>query len=221
MIPPKHNAEFVAQMEDVLDIYQRPYTPESPVVCMDEQPTQLIRETHPKLPAEPGKPERRDFEYERNGTVTSFMFTETLAGWRKVKIRKQRTAIDWAHEIQELLDVDYPDAKLVVLICDNLNTHCVASLYKTFPPEEARRLVKRLEIHHTPKHGSWLNVAEIELSAFTRQCLNRRLPTEEILRRESKTWFTKRNEKQKSVDWHFTAKDARIKLKHLYPQIKA
>jgi len=208
-------------MEDVLAVYARPYNKKYPVVCMDEQPTQLIKETRPKISAAPGKPERRDYEYERNGTAANFMFTEALAGWRKVKVREQRTAIDWASEINELLEVDYPDAKKVVLICDNLNTHDTASLYKSFAPEEARKLAERLEIHYTPKHGSWLNVAEIELSAFTRQCLARRIPTIEILRSEAESWYSTRNIKQKSVDWQFTTDKARIKLKRLYPQFQS
>ncbi len=208
-------------MEDVLTVYARPYDPEYPVVCMDEQPTQLLKETRQKVPVAPGKPEREDYEYERNGTAANFMFTETLACWRKVKVRKQRTAIDWANEIDELLDVDYPNAKKVVLVNDNLNTHNIASLYKAFPPEKARKMVERLEIHYTPKHGSWLNVAEIELSVFTRQCLARRIPDIEILRSEAKSWYTKRNDNQKSVDWQFKTEDARIKLKRLYPQIQS
>ena len=207
-------------MEDVLEVYARPFDPKYPVVCMDEQPTQLLKETRRRISAVPGKPEREDYEYERNGTAANFMFTETLAGWRKVNVREQRTAIDWASEIRELLEVDYPDAKKVVLVNDNLNTHTIASLYKAFPPEMARKMVERLEIHYTPKHGSWLNVAEIELSAFTRQCLARRIPEIEILRSEAKAWYTTRNEKQKSVDWQFRTADARIKLNRLYPQIQ-
>lgn len=208
-------------MEDVLEVYARPLDPEYPVVCMDEQPTQLLKETRRKISASPGKPEREDYEYERNGTAANFMFTEALAGWRKVKVREQRTAIDWANEIRELLEVDYPDAKKVVLVCDNLNTHNIASLYKTFLPDKARKMAERMEIHYTPKHGSWLNVAEIELSAFTRQCLSRRIPTIEVLRSEAASWYTTRNAKQKSVDWQFRTENARIKLKRLYPQIQS
>ena len=221
MIPPKQNAAFVANMEDVLKVYERPYNEQFPVVCMDEQPTQLIKETRRKLAVEPGKPERVDYEYERNGTATNFMFTEPLAGWRKVNVRLRKTAVDWAEEIKELLDEDYPDVEKVVLICDNLNTHKVASFYEAFEPKEARRLFERLEIHHTPKHGSWLNVAEIELSVFTKQCLDRRIPDIEILRQEAKAWYGRRNVSQKSVDWQFTTEDARIKLKKLYPQIQS
>jgi hypothetical protein len=221
VIPPKQNAAFVANMEDVLKVYERPYNEQFPVVCMDEQPTQLIKETRRKLAVEPGKPERVDYEYERNGTATNFMFTEPLAGWRKVNVRLRKTAVDWADEIKELLDEDYPNVEKVVLICDNLNTHKVASFYEAFEPKEARRLFERLEIHYTPKHGSWLNVAEIELSVFTKQCLDRRIPDMEILRQEAKAWYGRRNVSQKSVDWQFTTEDARIKLKKLYPQIQS
>lgn len=220
MIPPKQNAEFVAGMEDVLEIYKKPYDPVFPVVCMDEQPTQLLKETRTPIPAEPSKAERYDYEYERNGTAVNFMFTEPLAGWRKVNIRKRKTGVDWAHEIKELLDTEFPEARKVILICDNLNTHKPASLYKAFPPEEARRLLNRLEIHYTPKHGSWLNIAEIELSVFTQQCLDRRIPNFQTLNEEAKTWEQERNAGQKSVDWHFTTDDARIRLKRLYPQIQ-
>ena len=220
MIPPEKNADFVAHMEDVLEVYTRAFNPDRPAICMDEQPTQLIKETRRKIPAKPGCPERFDYEYERNGTAVNFMFTEPLAGWRKVNVRERKTAIDWAHEIKELLDVDYPKAKKVVLICDNLNTHKLASLYEAFEPKEARRLVERLEIHYTPKHGSWLNIAEIELSVFTRQCLDRRIPDKETLRTEAKHWYRQRNTKQKSVDWQFTTEDARVKLKRLYPHIQ-
>lgn len=220
VIPPKHNAEFIAHMEDVLDVYQRPYDPDYPVICMDEQPTQLIKETRKKIEAEPGKVERIDYEYERNGTANNFMFTEPLGGWRKVTIRRRRTAIDWAKEMKELLDVDYPEARKILLVCDNLNTHKTASFYEAFEPAEARRLIKWLEIHYTPKHGSWLNIAEIELNVLTRQCLRRRIPDLETLENETKAWYCERNQKQKSVDWQFTTDDARVKLKKLYPQIQ-
>ncbi len=160
-------------MEDVLEIYKRPYNPAIPVVCMDEQPTQLIKETRKQIAVVPGKAERVDYEYERNDTAVNFMFTEPLGSWRKVNVRQRKTAIDWAYEMKELLDDDYADAKKVILVMDNLNTHKVASFYEAFEPKEARRLVERLEIHYTPKHGSWLNVAEIELSIFTKQCLDR------------------------------------------------
>ena len=205
-------------MEDVLDIYERPYDPRFPVVCMDEQPVQLIGETRNLLPIEPGQPERYDYEYRRNGTAVNFMFTEPLASWRKVSVRQTKTMIDWAQEIRELLDVDYADAEKVILVCDNLNTHKIPSLYVAFEPQEAKRLRDRLEMHFTPKHGSWLNIAEIELSLLTRQCLRQRVPDMETLQREAQAWYEKRNENQKSVDWQFTCEDARVRLKRLYPQ---
>ena len=208
-------------MEDVLEVYKRPYDPDYPVVCMDEQPTQLIKETRRIIEAAPGRVERVDYEYERNGTANNFMFNEPLGGWRKVNVRERKTMIDWAHEIKELLDEDYPEVKKVVLIMDNLNTHKPASLYEAFEPREARRLTERLEIHFTPKHGSWLNVAECELSVFTKQCLDRRIPDIETLRDEAREWYRERNRLQKSVDWQFTTNDARIKLKRLYPQIES
>jgi len=220
VIPPEQDGDFVACMEDVLEVYRRPYDPAFPVVCMDEQPTQLIRETRLKRPVEPGRPERVDYEYERNGTAANFLFTEPLGGWRKVNVRERRTRRDWAQEIRGLLDVDYPDAQRVVLVCDNLNTHTPGSLYEAFEPAEARRLAERLEIHYTPKHGSWLNIAEIELSVFTRQCLDRRIPDVSALRSETMHWYIRRNTDQKSVDWQFTTDTARIKLKRLYPQIQ-
>ena len=206
-------------MEDVLEIYKRPYNSSVPVICMDEQPTQLIKETRKEIAAEPGKPQRVDYEYERNGTAVNFMFTEPLGSWRKVSVRERKRAIDWAYEIRELLNEDYPEAEKVILVCDNLNTHSIASFYEAFEPKQARQLVERLEIHYTPKHGSWLNVAEIELSVFTKQCLERRIADIGKLREESKAWYCERNDKQKSVDWQFTTQDARIKLKRLYPQI--
>lgn len=220
MIPPKQNADFVAHMEDVLEVYHRPYDPDYPQVCMDEQPVQLIKETRQKIECQPGQVERIDYEYERNGTAVNFMFVEPLKGWRKVSIRQSKTAIDWAEEMKVLLDVDYPEAKKVILVCDNLNTHKIASFYEAFDPQEARRLINRLEIHYTPKHGSWLNIAEIELSALTRQCLNRRIPDLPTLIEETKAWNQKRNDKQKGVDWQFKTDDARIRLKRLYPQFQ-
>lgn len=206
-------------MEDVLEVYRRPYDPRRPVVCLDEQPTQLIKETRQVIPAQPGQPERYDYEYERAATAVNFMLTEPLGGWRKVTVRETKTAIDLAQEIKELLDVDDPDAERVVLIWDNLNTHTPASLYKAFEPAEARRLLDRLEIHYTPKHGSWLDVAEIELSVFTKQCLSRRIADIETLRTEATAWAEARNAAQIGVDWQFTTDQARIKLKHLYPQV--
>jgi hypothetical protein len=207
-------------MEQVLELYHLPYNPQRPLVCMDEQPVQLIKETRQPLPAAPGKPEKVDYEYERNGTANIFMFTEPLQGTRHVSVTEHRTAVDWAHEIRDLLEVSYPEAERVRLVCDNLNTHEIGSLYEAFPPEKARELVKRLEIYHTPKHGSWLNIAEIELSALTGQCLDRRIPDIEILRTETSAWEQRRNERHQSVDWQFTTQNARIKLKRLYPQIQ-
>jgi len=207
-------------MEDVLEVYRRPFDPAYPKVNMDEQPIQLVKETRQAIAASPGTPERIDYEYERNGTAANFIFTEPLAGWRKVNVRERKTAVDWAHEIRELLEVDYPLATKVILVCDNLNTHAPASLYKAFEPSVARRLLERLEIHYTPKHGSWLNIAEIELSVLTKQCLNRRMPDLETLRSETAQWARQRNAKQKSVDWQFNTDQARIKLKRLYPKIE-
>jgi hypothetical protein len=219
VIPPEQDAEFVARMEDILEVYRRPYDPKRPVVCLDEQPTQLVGETRRPSPVQPGQPARYDYEYERLGSATNFMLTEPLGGWRKVNVRETKTAIDLAQEIKELLDVDYPDAEVIVLIWDNLNTHTPASLYKAFEPAEARRLLERLEIHYTPKHGSWLDVAEIELSVFTKQCLARRIDDIETLRSEAKAWADARNAAQTGVNWQFTNEQARIKLKHLYPQV--
>lgn len=207
-------------MEDILDLYCLPYDPNIPLVCMDEQPRQLIKEKRTPLPVKPGSPQRVDYEYERNGTANVFLFTEPLAGWRHVNVREHRTGVDWAQEIEELLEAHYPQASLVRLVCDNLNTHKIGSLYETFGPTKARRLARRLDIHYTPNHGSWLNIAEIELSALSGQCLKRRIPDMPALRRETHSWEQTRNEKQKGVDWQFTTSDARIKLKNLYPHIQ-
>ena len=184
---------------------------------MDEQPIQMVKETRETLPCEPGKPQRYDYEYERAGTANTFMFAEPLAGKRHVSVRERRTAVDWATEIKNMLDNLYPEAEKVVLVMDNLNTHKIASLYKAFPPEEAKRLAERLEIHHTPKHGSWLNIAEIELSVMTQQCLNRYIPDIEFLSEQIKAWKDERNQKTAKVDWQFSNDTARIKLKRLYP----
>ena len=205
-------------MEDILDLYHRPYDPEIRLICMDEKPVQLLGDSRESLPATPQYPPRYDYEYTRNGTASIFLFNEPLIGWRKVNPRKQRTKVDWAHEVRELLETDYPDARKIILVCDNLNTHTIGAFYAAFPPEEASKLVKRLEIHHTPKHGSWLNIAEIELSALSRQCLDRRLDDLDLLVKETKKWETSRNHNQKPVDWQFTSENARIKLKRLYPQ---
>ena len=208
----------MAAMEDVLDVYCRPFDPRYPVVNIDEQPFQRLANTRELLPVKPGQPEREDYEYERNGTASIFLFTDALAKWRRVSVRERRTAIDWAEEMRKLLEEDYPNAEKVILVCDNLNTHNVASFYKAFSPDHARCLVRKLEIHFTPKHGSWLNIAECELSALTRQCLNRRIPDLAMLSKEAEAWEHKRNRSQKGVDWRFTTKDARIKLKSLYPK---
>lgn len=207
-------------MEDVVDVYCRPSHPEKPVVCMDEQPVQLVKEVRLPLPARSGKPVRHDYEYERNGRADIFLFTEPLGGWRKVNVRCQRTAVDWAAEIKELLPIAYPAPLIVTLICDNLNTHTGASLYEAYPAEEARGVAKRLDIHYTPKHGSWLNVAECELSVLTKQGLAQRIPDIPALQAVTKGWEVDRNGKQKGVDWQFTTRDARIKLNRLYPIIQ-
>ncbi len=219
-IPPTANAAFVADMENVLDTYQRPYAPEQPVVCMDETTKQLVGETRAPLPGKPGRPTCYDYEYERKGTANVFMFVEALAGWRQVDVTDQRTRLDWAFAVRELLNSRYAAAKRVTLVMDNLNTHSTASLYEAFPPAEARQLAKRLEIIHTPKHGSWLNIAEIELSALTRQCLDRRIAAKQPLIREVKAWEKRRNQNQTTVDWQFKTVDARIKLKRLYPKVQ-
>ena len=219
VIPPEQNAEFVAHMENILDIYHQPFDPKHPVICMDEQPIQLIKETRIPKPAKPGRPECIDYEYERNGTANIFLFTEPLTGWRQVIVTERRTAIDWAQVIQHLLTEEYGDCESITLVCDQLNTHKYSSLYKAFEPSTARSLAKRVQIHHTPKHGSWLNIAENELSALSRQCLDRRLPDRDTLERETTAWYVNRNQKQKSVDWQFTTEDARLHLKRLYPKI--
>jgi len=221
VIPPAQSGTFVAHMEDILELYHMPYDPQVPLVCMDEQPVQLIKETRQPLPAQHGPPERYDYEYERNGTATIFMFTEPLRGVRTVSVRERKTAIDWATEVQQLLETQYPEADRIRLVCDNLNTHGLGALYEAFPPEQARALAARLEMHHTPKHGSWLNIAEIELSALTLQCLDRRMPDMATLRAETKQWEQRRNASQKGVDWQFSTYDARIKLRRLYPQIQS
>lgn len=207
-------------MENVLEVYRRPYSPDEPVVCMDETSKQLVAETRVPRPAASGRARRVDYEYERCGTANLFMFTEPLGGWRHVAVTDRRTKTDWAQQIRELLDVFYPDAKRVTLVMDNLNTHRLASLYEAFEPVEARRLTERLEVVYTPKHGSWLNIAEIELNVLARQCLSRRIGDKRILQREVAAWETDRNQSQTGVDWQFTTADARIKLKRLYPQVQ-
>lgn len=208
-------------MEDILDLYQLPFDEMIPVICMDEQPHQLLGESREPIQMKPGKPERQDSEYIRNGTCSIFIFTEPLGCWRHVSVSERRTKIDWANQIRDLLETYYPDAPIIRLVMDNLNTHSISSLYEAFPPEVARRLAKRLEIHHTPKHGSWLNIAEIELSAMSRQCLDRRISDITLLKTELTAWEVSRNYSQKSVDWQFTTDSARIKLKRLYPEFKS
>lgn len=219
MIPPEKNAEFVAAMEDVLDVYQRPRDPRRPLVCLDEQSKQLIKETRTPIPAAPGRVARHDYEYERNGTANLFMLFAPLEGWRCVKVTERRTRLDFAEVIRELVDVHFADAEKIVLVMDDLNTHKPASLYEAFPPAEARRLVEKLEIHHTPKHGSWLDMAETELSVLTKQCLDRRLPDMETLKAEVAAWTQRRNAQRATIDWQFTTDQARVKLKRLYPSI--
>jgi hypothetical protein len=206
-------------MEDVLEIYHLPYNPDIPVICMDEKPLQLISDTRTPIRSSPSHPERFDYEYQRNGTANVFIFTEPLRGWRKALIRERKTKQDWAEEIRSILIDDFPDVSKIILVCDNLNTHTIGALYATFSPQDALKLAKRLEIHHTPKHGSWLNIAEIELSAITQQCLNRRIGQIDLLKHEIEIWQNKRNGDQKSVNWQFTSQDARVKLHQLYPQI--
>jgi len=206
-------------MEDVLDVYQRSYDESCPVICMDEKPYQLLGESREVIPMKPGNVKLEDSEYIRNGTCSIFIFTEPLKGWRNVSVSERRTRKDWASQVAELLEVHYPDAPKICLVMDNLNTHAIASLYETFPPIKARELARRLEIHYTPKHGSWLNIAEIELSAMTSQCLGRRIPDIHSLSEELTAWNIARNEASIGVKWQFTTADARIKLHKLYPII--
>jgi len=220
VIAPKADAEFVACMEDVLDIYKRPYDPKRPVLNMDERPVQLVKEIRQPLPGRPGRVRRYDYEYERAGTACLFLFTETLGHWRDVHVRPQRTAVDWAHEMADVLENRYAEAEKVIVICDNLNTHTTASFYKAFPAAKARRLAERIEIHYTPKHGSWLNIAECELSVLSRHCLRNRTPSLRSLTRKISPWTRERNSRQCGVDWQFTTADARTKLKSLYPHIQ-
>lgn len=205
-------------MEDILDVYARPHDATVPVVCMDEKPYQLLAHARDPIPAVPGRDRKEDSEYVRHGTCSIFVWVEPLAGHRRVVARPQRTRIDWAHEVDRLLTIDYPDAAKVVLVMDNLNTHTLGSLYEAFEPTKARALAERLEIHYTPKHGSWLNIAEIELSALTRQCLDRRISDLDVLNAELTAWQTSTNADQRQVIWHFTTNDARTRLRHLYPE---
>lgn len=217
MIPPQANAEFVYHMEDVLDLYHEPYDPYYPLVCFDETSKQLILETRVPLPSAPGQVARYDYEYERKGVRNLFLFCEPLRGWRHIIVTEQRTKVDWAYCMKQLVDEFYPDAVRIRLVQDNLNTHNPAALYEVFEPKEAKRLLDRLEFHYTPKHGSWLNIAEIEFSVLSRQCLDQRIPDEIALQREVAAWEEGRNTSEKKVNWQFTTQDARIKLKRLYP----
>lgn len=206
-------------MENILNVYKQAHDERYPVVCMDESSKQHLRETRKKLPMEPGKPERYDTEYERNGTSNLFIFFEPLRGWRRIDVTARRTAEDWAIQIKKLVDEDYPEAKKIQLVMDNLNTHTGASLYKAFKPAEARRLLNKLEFHYTPKHGSWLNMAEIEFSLLSRQCMSERMADREYLTQEVAAWVENRNSSKSEMNWRFTTEDARIKLKHLYPSL--
>jgi hypothetical protein len=207
-------------MEDVLDVYHRPFDEKRPLVCLDEASKQLVGEVAQPLPPEPGQPERFDYEYVRHGTANLFLISEPLLGWRHVAVTERRTAKDFAEVLRWLAEELHPEAEAIVLVMDNLNTHKLASLYEAFPPEQARRIAERLEIHHTPKHGSWLNVAEIELSVLARQCLDRRIDSAVELRQEVEAWEEERNERAVEVRWRFTAADARIKLHRLYPSLQ-
>jgi len=221
VIPPKEDGEFVACMEQVLDTYAQPYNSRIPVLCMDEQPVQLLKDTREPLAANKKHPRRVDYEYERAGVASLFMFCEPLSGWRQVTIRERRTKIDWAQEVEELLRTRYASADKVILVCDNLNTHTKGAFYEAFEPAKARAIVNRLDFRHTPKHGSWLNVAENELSSMTRQCVKgRRFATIAELQHETRAWQQHSNDRQRGVDWQFRVDNARIKLKSVYPKIK-
>ena len=218
MIPPQANAGFVANMEDVLEVYQRPHDPQRPVVCLDETTKQMIVETRAPIPAAPGRKARHDYEYERNGVASLFMMFAPLEGWRCVKVTDRHAAIDYAHVLKDLSDTHFPEAAKIVLVQDNLSTHTPASLYAAFPAAEARRLVERFEWHYTPKHGSWLDMAESELAVLTTQCLDRRIPDKPTLTKEVAAWQDDRNKRCVKADWQFTTDNARVKLKSLYPQ---
>jgi hypothetical protein len=219
VLPKRHDADFACAMEDVLEVYQRPYDPRFPQVNVDEASKQLVAEIAAPLPSRPGQPQRVDYEYERRGTANLFMLFEPLAGWRRVKVTDRRTKLDFAQVLKDLSDEHYPQAEKIVLVMDNLNTHKLSVLYEAFEPEEARRLVERFEVHYTPKHASWLNMAECELSVLSRQCLARRIESRELLEQEVRAWERDRNAQAVRVDWRFTTADARIKLKRLYPEL--
>jgi len=213
------SSEFVACREDVLDLYAESYDPKRPVVCFDETSKQLVAEKRPPIPAKSGRRERFDYEYQRNGTRNLFLFCQPLAGWRHLAVTERRTMKDFAHQMRWLVDEAYPEAEKIRVVLDNLNTHRPASLYETFLPKEARRIRKRLEFHHTPKHGSWLNMAEIEFSVFSKQCLARRIGDEETLKREIAALEAERNQAEATINWRFTTVGARVKLQHLYPSV--
>jgi hypothetical protein len=219
-IPPEANAEFVWRMEAILDLYKLPYDPDYPVVCMDESSKQLIAEIRPPQDAEPGREGRIDYEYERCGVCNLFLYFEPLRGWRRVWVTEQRRKVEWAWCTKELLEVHYPQAKKVRLVCDNLNTHTGGALYEAFPAAVAKRLCERLEFHNTPKHGSWLNMAETELSVLAGQCLDRRMDNSGLVCQETAAWEAERNRAEAKVRWRFTTQDARIKLEKLYPVIE-
>ena len=220
-LAPTADPDFVWPMEDVLDVYHRPFDPLRPVVCLDETSRQLLGEVRPPLSTAPGRPARHDPEYERGGVANLFLLTEPLRGWRAVTVSQQRTRLDFAACVKALVDVHYPHAERIVLVLDQLNTHSPASLYAAFPPAEAKRLADKLEFHHTPKHGSWLNMAELELSVLQRQCLRQRLPDRAAMAREVGAWASRRNDQTKRVDWQFTTADARTKLRRLYPAFES
>jgi hypothetical protein len=221
VIPPDADAEFAAHMEEVLETYEKPYDPARPVICMDEQPVQLLKETRMPIPATAEHGKRVDYEYERAGTTNIFMFTEPLAGWREVAVRKRKTKLDWATEMARLLEGRYAQCEKIILVCDNLNTHTKGAFYEAFEPERARQLVRRIEFCYTPKHGSWLNIAENELSSLTRQCVaGRRFSDDDTLRAETSAWSFDANDTQRGVDWQMRIDDARCKLKSIYPKIK-
>jgi len=208
-------------MEDVLDVYEMPYDPAYPVICMDEKPYQLLGDARKPLKMRPGDDQKSDYEYTREGTCSIFAFTEPLGGVRHVNVRENRKAVDWAQEIQYMAEVMYPDATKIILVMDNLNTHAISSLYKAFPPEQARKIARRLDIHYTPKHGSWLNMCEIELNVMTRQCLSRRIDNIETLQTELAVWESNRNSEGATINWQFRTKDSRVKLTSLYPKLIA
>jgi len=219
-IPPESDAEFVCAMENVLAVYRRPYDASRPVVCFDEKSKQLVGEIASPIPAAPGRVEAHDYEYVRNGTANLFLFVEPLRGWRHVNVTSRRTKLDFAQQMKELVDLHYPQAQKITLVMDNLNTHRLSCLYEAFTPEEARRIIEKIAVVHTPKHGSWLNMAECELSVLEKQCLGERIGDEPTLRQRVEMWEKDRNHRSKKIDWQFETADARIKLRRLYPKIQ-